>query len=106
MVTNFGGWEMDITSYTMILTAKLSALGFCYKDGGLDDKDLLKEQIERKVIKMPSVIELLGYVYFSSGCIIGPFFEFSDYKRYIEREGHYKNIPSTIIPSLKKFFTG
>jgi len=43
MITNFGGWEMDITTHTMILTAKLSALGFCYKDGGQDEKDLLKE---------------------------------------------------------------
>lgn len=40
---------MDITTYTMILTAKLSAMAFCYKDGGLKDEDLLKEQVERKI---------------------------------------------------------
>ena len=43
MITNFGGWDMDITTYTMILTAKLSALGFCYKDGGEKEEDLLPE---------------------------------------------------------------
>jgi len=43
MYVNFGGWDLDVTTYTMILTAKLSALGFCYKDGGLDDKDLIED---------------------------------------------------------------
>ena len=46
MITNFGGWEMDITTFTMLLTAKLSGLAFCYKDGGVDEKDLLEEQKE------------------------------------------------------------
>ena len=43
MVTNYGGWDMDITTYTMILTAKLSALSFCYKDGGEKDENLIIE---------------------------------------------------------------
>jgi len=34
MITNFGGYDMDITTFTMLLTTRLSALGFCYKDGG------------------------------------------------------------------------
>lgn len=106
MITNFGGWDMDITTYTMILTAKLSALGFCYRDGGEKDTDLLPEQVENKVVKMPSVIEILSYVYFSSGCICGPFFEYSDYVMFIEKRGRYQNIPSTVVPSLIKFLKG
>ena len=43
MMTNFGGWEMDITTYTMILTCKLSAMSFCYKDGSLPDDKLRPE---------------------------------------------------------------
>lgn len=43
MITNFGGYDMDITTYTMILTAKLSSLGFCYKDGGEKEEELLPE---------------------------------------------------------------
>jgi hypothetical protein len=34
MITNFGGYDMDITTYTMMLVAKLSSLAFCYSDGG------------------------------------------------------------------------
>jgi len=84
MYTNFGGWDMDITTYTMILTAKLSALAFCYKDGGDNDEKLLPEQIERKVVAMPSVLEMASYVFYCGACVVGPFFEFADYKMFIE----------------------
>jgi hypothetical protein len=43
MWVNFGGWDMDITTYTMILTAKLSALAYCYADGAKKEEDLLPE---------------------------------------------------------------
>ena len=43
MWINFGGYDMDITTYSMILTAKLSALSFCYKDGGEKEDKLLPE---------------------------------------------------------------
>ena len=55
---------MDITTFTMILIARLSALAFCYSDGALPDTKLSKDQIEKKVIKMPSVIEMLSYTYY------------------------------------------
>jgi hypothetical protein len=49
MVTNFGAWDMDITALTMIITARLSSLGFCYKDGGETKRVLSKDQEERKI---------------------------------------------------------
>ena len=52
------------------------------------------------------MLEILSYVFFCGACICGPFFEYSDYKLYIEREGRYKNIPNSIVPSIKKFLTG
>jgi len=106
MITNYGGWDMDITTYTMILTAKLSALAYCYSDGAKKNEELLPEQIERKVVRIPTVLEIASYVLFCSGCIVGPFFEFSDYIMYIERRGRYENIPNPIIPSLVKFGKG
>ncbi len=106
MITNFGGWDMDITTYTMILTAKLSALGFCYKDGGEKEEDLLPEQKVLKVVKMPTVLEMASYVFFCGACICGPFFEFTDYKMYIERTGRYSHIPSSFKPALIRFLKG
>lgn len=43
MITNFGGYDMDITTYTMMLTAKLSSVAFCYSDGVKRDEDLMPE---------------------------------------------------------------
>ena len=43
MITNFGGWEMDVTTFTMLLTARMWSIGFCYKDGAIKDEDLMPE---------------------------------------------------------------
>ena len=80
---------MDITTYTMILTAKLSAVSYCYKDGGEKDEVLFPEQKERKVVNMPSPIEMLSYSFYSGACMCGPFFEYSDYINFIEQKGIY-----------------
>jgi D-alanyl-lipoteichoic acid acyltransferase DltB (MBOAT superfamily) len=103
MIRNFGGYDMDVTTFTMVLTAKLSALAYCYKDGGEKDEKLLPEQKDKKVEKLPNVLELLSYVYFPSACIVGPFFEFADFKMYIEKTGRYANIPSSGKQALLGF---
>jgi len=97
---------MDITTYTMILTAKLSALAFCYKDGGEKEENLMKEQIERRVINIPSPLEMMSYVFFCGACICGPFFEYSDYINYIERKGIYADIPSPMKASIIRLLQG
>lgn len=43
MTTNFGGWDLNITTYTMILITKMSALSFCYKDGAEKEENLFPE---------------------------------------------------------------
>jgi lysophospholipid acyltransferase len=49
------------------------------------------------------VLELASYVFYFGACGCGPFFEYSDYKRFIEETGEYRNTPSPILPSLKWF---
>ena len=44
MWQNFGGFELDITTFTMLLICKLSALAYCYKDGAEKESDLTQEQ--------------------------------------------------------------
>ena len=89
MITNFGGWDMDITTQTMLLVARLSSLGFCYRDGALKDEELTKEQVERKIVKLPSILEMFSYSYFCCGCLCGPFFEYNHYIAFIEQRGVY-----------------
>ena len=43
MLTTYGEYRLDITTYTMLLVCKLSALAYCYKDGGVKDKDKLTD---------------------------------------------------------------
>lgn len=40
LLYSFGSYEMDITTYTMLLVCKLSALAYCYQDGGTDSATL------------------------------------------------------------------
>lgn len=37
---------------------------------------------------------------------MGPFFEFSDYIRFIEEKGEYKEIPNTIYYSIRSWIFG
>lgn len=106
MITNFGGWDMDITTQTMLLVTRLSSLGFCYRDGALPDDKLIKEQIERKLVNLPSVMQIFSYSYFCCGCLCGPFFEFSHYIDFIEEKGIYAQVPSTVFPAVKRFLSG
>ena len=52
------------------------------------------------VLNMPTPLEMASYVWYCQACALGVFFEFSDYKRWVERTHEYKNVPSPIIPSL------
>jgi len=45
-------------------------------------------------------------VFFFGGCVVGPFFEYSDYKNWIELTGHYSDLPkgfATLRPALIRF---
>lgn len=49
---------------------------------------------------MPSFLEITSYIFFCNSCALGIFFEFSDYKRWIEKTKEFADVPSPIIPSL------
>ena len=51
--------------------------------------------------KLPSILEISSYTFYISNSALGVFFEFSDYKRFIERSDEYKSVPSPILHSLK-----
>ena len=105
---NFGGYAMDISTYSMLLTAKLHALAWCYRDGGVKDqeKNLYESQVKWQVKEMPGLLEYWSYVFYGNACALGVFFEFSDYKRFIEKTGEYKNSPSPILPTLEYVMYG
>ena len=42
---------------------------------------------------MPTLVEYFSFVFYASGPIVGPIFEFCDFKNWIEFEGVYKDLP-------------
>lgn len=97
---------MDITTYTMLLVVKNWGLGWAYRDGGMKDSELNEGQRKRKVVEFPTLIEYSTYVFTSAGCIVGPFFEYSDFKNWIEMTGDYKDAPRGIVDGWKNVIPG
>jgi lysophospholipid acyltransferase len=52
------------------------------------------------VEELPTFFDYLGFMYYCGGTIAGPPFEYKDYINFIQRKGHYANIPNTIVPTL------
>mmetsp|Transcript_25430 Transcript_25430/g.28245 ORF Transcript_25430/g.28245 Transcript_25430/m.28245 type:complete len:261 (+) Transcript_25430:24-806(+) len=103
---DFGSWSLDATTFLMPLISRLSSLGFVYADGEKKTHELTEEQNQRKVEEKPSLIEILSYISYPASNLCGPFFEFRDYKDFIEENGRYKNIPSSFGVAFSKLFQG
>jgi len=103
---DFGNWSLDETTYIMPLVAKLSTLGYCVRDGTISNNKLSEDQKQRKLTKIPQLYEILSYTTYPGGNFLGPFFEFRDYKDFIEKQGFYANIPSTLPETGRKLFAG
>jgi hypothetical protein len=51
----------------------------------------------------PSFLEITSYIFFCQSSALGIFFEFSDYKKFMERTHEYTNIPNPIMPTMILF---
>lgn len=49
---------------------------------------------------MPGLLEFTSYVFFCNASCLGIFFEFSDYKKFIECTHEYTNVPSPVTMSI------
>ena len=55
---------------------------------------------------MPTFFEMYSFIFASSGCIIGPLFEYKDYDNFINIKERYMKIPNTLVPTLKTIGSG
>ena len=107
ILTDFGGWTLDVTTFMMPFVCRLSSLGYCYRDGMDENKGKLsKEQEERKLERLPDFHEILCYSVFPGGNVWGPFFEFSHLKDFIHKKGKYFSIPDTTMVAISKLASG
>ena len=59
--------------------------------------------MKRRVVDVPNIIQYSSFVFFCSGCLAGPFLEFSDFYNFMELTGEYENLPAnSLLPSLER----
>ncbi|KAL9093261.1 MAG: hypothetical protein Q9165_004002 [Trypethelium subeluteriae] len=75
---------IDITGAQMVNIMKLSAFAWNIHDGRYPDSQLSDYQRERALRKLPSILDYTSFVLFFPSLLIGPAFDFIDYKRWIE----------------------
>ena len=75
---------IDITGAQMVLVMKLSAFAWNVHDGRLKESDISDFQKEHRLPEMPPLLEYAAYVLFFPSLMVGPAFEYVDFKRYIE----------------------
>jgi lysophospholipid acyltransferase 1/2 len=67
----------------MIMTQKLTALGFAYYDGFQPEEKLNADQKSQAIRQRPHIIEFLSYCFNFQGVIVGPLCFYKDYIDFI-----------------------
>ncbi|KAJ3022079.1 lysophospholipid acyltransferase [Thoreauomyces humboldtii] len=93
--------SFDHTAPLMVLVIKLSSYAWAAYDGTRKPEDLSEDQRNLAIRETPSLLEFMGYTFFFGGFLVGPSFEFVDYKNSVENKPPFTNRPSSIIPTLK-----
>ncbi|KAH9617391.1 hypothetical protein KSS87_012262 [Heliosperma pusillum] len=78
---------IDATGALMVLTLKVISCAINYQDGLLKDEDLREAQKKNRLLKMPSLIEYVGYCLCCGSHFAGPVYEMKDYLDWTEGKG-------------------
>jgi len=84
-------YETDFSAPQMILTIKLTSLGWNYRDGAYPDEKLDNAWKKTKIEKLPSLMEMASFVFFFAGVLGGPAFEIREYLEFTEMKDWYPN---------------
>jgi lysophospholipid acyltransferase 1/2 len=85
-IYDYGNYVLDITGPIMIITQKVTLLGFAYYDGIRPIGLLTADQKSQMIKKEPKLIELVSYIFNFQGIIVGPLCTYSDYMDWITGE--------------------
>lgn len=91
--------SVDITGAQMVLVMKLSAFCWNVADGTLPMSDLSDFQKDRRLTELPSLLDYIGYVFFFPSLLIGPAFDFVEYRRWLDTTMF--EVPTTVDPAKK-----
>ena len=104
MYTDYLGWHLDFTGPQMLLTQSLTALAFQIHDGRrLARGQTLEEPylVDKALRDLPSLWELLSFVYFFPAFLAGPSHQFADFRAVCDGSLFpHKKCPPSTFPSL------
>ena len=75
---------VDITGAQMVLVMKLTAFCWNVHDGRIKAEYLNDYQKDKAIYKLPGFLDYAGFVLFFPALLIGPAFDYNDYRRWIE----------------------
>jgi len=111
---------VDVTGAQMVLVMKLTAFCWSVHDGRLQVDELSEFQKDRRIPKMPNLLDYTAYVMFFPSLFAGPAFDFREYQRWLDcsmfdivipdtKRGGTKRrrkIPKSHVPATWKALTG
>ena len=90
---------IDITGAQMVLVMKLSAFCWNVADGQLPESELSDMQKDRMLKDLPGLIDFAGYVLFFPALLVGPAFDYAEYRRWLDTTMF--DLPAQVDPSKK-----
>mmetsp|Transcript_52365 Transcript_52365/g.131548 ORF Transcript_52365/g.131548 Transcript_52365/m.131548 type:complete len:465 (-) Transcript_52365:50-1444(-) len=104
MLLRWISWDLDFTGVQMILTIKLSSIGYNLYDGYLGEKQPDPYKRAHAIKALPTPLEYFGWLFFFPSFLTGPAIEYTEYRDYINLSMFpNKTIPSTFIPAMRPF---
>lgn len=91
--------SVDITGAQMVMVMKLTAFCWNVADGLLPESELSDIQKDRRLTKLPSLLDYAGFVFFFPSMLVGPAFDFAEYRRWLDTSMF--EVPANIDPSKK-----
>ncbi|PSS11440.1 Lysophospholipid acyltransferase [Actinidia chinensis var. chinensis] len=78
---------IDATGALMVLVLKIISCAMNYNDGLLKEENLREPQKKNRLLKLPSLIEYVGYSFCCGSHFAGPVYEMKDYLEWTEKKG-------------------
>ncbi|KAI8814739.1 MBOAT, membrane-bound O-acyltransferase family-domain-containing protein [Cladochytrium replicatum] len=102
----FDDTKRDDSGPSMILTIKLTMYAWSVYDGSKPANSLIEEVRDTAIRDPPTLLEFLGYILFFGGWLVGPAFEFEDYRRFCNNESPFKERAGGGMAALRTFSIG
>eukprot|EP01016_Furgasonia_blochmanni_P041140 TRINITY_DN530_c0_g1_i8.p1 TRINITY_DN530_c0_g1~~TRINITY_DN530_c0_g1_i8.p1 ORF type:complete len:409 (-),score=48.87 TRINITY_DN530_c0_g1_i8:106-1332(-) len=101
MITDYGSWTLDISTWQMILTWRLLSFGFSHADSFKPKEQLSKYQYAKRIENLPNYFKFLSFAFFFIS-FSGPTMEYVDYDDFMHRRGNFANPPSAALVVMRE----